>query len=229
MAKLSTLDAILYRPPPPGCVLSLMGRPFSGGTIQDNSPYGNHGTVIGATWVKNECGLWVFDEDGIDDVVTIADNNSLQFTNSFTLSGWYYVDAFGTYNCFMGKFNGWTQGYVFRFTSTQFTFEWNDTVLGAVGIYENVSVSLGEWFLASMVKDEKNIIFYKNGVKASTTATTGGIIVTGDRVFQIGGAIAGFTQTFYNGKFGLPKAINRALSAPEIATIYNRERYLFGV
>lgn len=55
--SLLDIDKLLYDPPEIGCVLALMGRPFGGGTILDNSPYGNNGTIYGATWKRESTGL----------------------------------------------------------------------------------------------------------------------------------------------------------------------------
>ena len=42
----------IFNPPQLGCVLSLTGLPGGGNKTYDRSPYGNIGTIIGATWMS---------------------------------------------------------------------------------------------------------------------------------------------------------------------------------
>lgn len=54
-----------------GCVLYLNGQqdPQSG-VIKDLSGYGNHGTITGATWVRDKYGMWVNYLDGTTNIIT---------------------------------------------------------------------------------------------------------------------------------------------------------------
>ena len=60
----------------------------SGTTASDASGNGNTGTLInGPQWTAGKVGNALY-FDGIDDVITVADSNSLDLSSAFTLSAW---------------------------------------------------------------------------------------------------------------------------------------------
>ena len=63
------IDELIFDPPELGSVLYLTGLPCGGSKIYDRSPYGNHGTITGATWKRLPSGLWYLDLDALDDYV----------------------------------------------------------------------------------------------------------------------------------------------------------------
>jgi len=69
-------------------VLNLTGYPGGGSRLQDRSFYGNHGTIIGATWAKLPSGLWVLSFDGTDDYVQVPHSSSLNIDSAITLEVW---------------------------------------------------------------------------------------------------------------------------------------------
>ena len=86
-------QAIDLSTPPIGCVLDLPGLPGGGNKIYDRSPYGNIGTIIGATWLRTPSGLWVLSFDGSDDYVDCGSGSSLDITGGITVEVWAKCDG----------------------------------------------------------------------------------------------------------------------------------------
>ncbi len=228
MAKLSTLDAILYRPPPPGCVLSLMGRPFSGGTILDNSPYGNHGTIAGATWVRLLSGLWVNQFGPVaDDFVSFGTPTSFSGMSQLTICLWVNPDNVAQSN---NGIIGWEgdSADAFQMMLTGTIGFRTKTTGGTVLLNAITAISKAVWTLLVGVYNGTTMYIYKNAVEDAATAAQTGTIARGAGTSMILGGY--YNNGFYMaGKLALARIFNRALSAFEIATIYNQERSLFGV
>ena len=82
--------SLIFDPPDIGCVLRMSGRPQGGPVIFDDSPYGNHGTIVGATPVRLPSGLWVLNYDG-DDYVDCGAFTQGRFTSeNFSIGLWFY-------------------------------------------------------------------------------------------------------------------------------------------
>jgi YD repeat-containing protein len=63
----------------------------SGSAVADSSGEGNDGTVSGASWTEGRFGA-ALEFDGADDYVEIPDDDSLDLTDSFTVSAWVKLD-----------------------------------------------------------------------------------------------------------------------------------------
>jgi len=59
----------------------------TGSTAKDSSPYGNHGTIYGATRVRGIIGK-ALSFDGEDDYVEVNDSESLDITDEITITLW---------------------------------------------------------------------------------------------------------------------------------------------
>ena len=88
MKTLVSQNSLVFNPPELGCVLFLPGLPWSSSKIHDRSPYGNHGTITGATWKRLPSGLWYLSFDGIDDYVSLGTSASLNLVDDFTMMAW---------------------------------------------------------------------------------------------------------------------------------------------
>lgn len=82
----------LFAPPNSGTVLSLNGLPGGSNKIHDRSPYGNNGTIVGASWVKLPSGLWCLSFDGSDDYVDLGSPLNL-LSDVLTVEAWYRYEA----------------------------------------------------------------------------------------------------------------------------------------
>jgi len=64
----------------------------TGNSATDYSPFGNNGTISGATWVTGRFG-GALNYNGISDWVTINDSDSLDVSTAMTLEAWVYPTA----------------------------------------------------------------------------------------------------------------------------------------
>jgi len=72
----------------PGLVAYWKFDEGNGTTASDSSGNGNTGTLInGPLWTAGKVGNALY-FDGIDDIVTVANSNSLGLSSAFTLSAW---------------------------------------------------------------------------------------------------------------------------------------------
>lgn len=213
-----------------GCVLWLPGQDDAySSTIRDRSGQGNHGTITGATWVKNEQGFWVLSFDGDNDgvVTSVAGATSINpvtfvcwFKQSATIaadsrkgfaavSGW-YIDVRSLYEVRMV-----TSAGTARFRLDDF----------------NLTSLLFQFFAFTYDNATDTFVYYRNGAMGSSTqlgtAPTGDISYSANTYFYMGNnnGLGGF----FPGIVCLPHITNQVLSATEILGIYNQERYLFGV
>jgi hypothetical protein len=84
----------------------------SGTTLYDLSYSGNNGTLTnGPTYNPTKGGTIVF--DGVDDIITVSDSNSLDIANNISVDCWFYPTSYrtDTYSInFLKKYNGTLDG-----------------------------------------------------------------------------------------------------------------------
>ncbi len=78
---------LIFDPPDIGTVLYLPGLPGGGSKIFDRSPYGNNGTIVGATWARNAQGVWELSFGTTDEVETPA--LGLTDADDYTICEWF--------------------------------------------------------------------------------------------------------------------------------------------
>lgn len=200
---------------------------YAGSIIRDVSGYGNNGTIAGATWVRLPSGLWVNSFDGVDDSIRLPGLTSF-FTTEATLIMWMKVAtndyvlgkngfcylstaADGEYPFLDGKY------YINTFRANRIdnvTNSNNRTVWNMQTITTKPGANGWNWYHnLNLVKSDEG----EATVALSTYAGNGSWIGTG----------ATGISRHVDGYIGLIRIFNRALSALEIANIYNQERSLF--
>ena len=236
MKTLVNVDEMVLNPPELGCVLYLPGLPNSGNKICDRSPYGNHGTITGATWVKTEGGLWCLSFDGTDDDVNIGDISRLNFAgdSSFTVMAWVNLDSSkpANYHAIISKFD-WAnaKGWLLEVHNVRgLEFQLNNNAAGA----ETASFltdNMDKWtHVAGIKKSISPLKLVINGTEPTYTAQDNGVDITSPAGLNaMIGDRADVTAHHAKGRIARPKAINSALSILEVTNIYNREKNLFGV
>ena len=105
MRTILDVDELVFNPPELGCVLYLPGPPGGGNKIFDCSPYGNHGTITGATWEKTVGGLGCLSFDGTDDYVDFGDGLDAVLTSSFSVEMWFQVSESKSWAILLTKSN----------------------------------------------------------------------------------------------------------------------------
>ena len=228
MKTLLDREELVFNPPDLGCVLYLPGLPGGGSKIDDRSPYGNQGTITGASWKRLPSGLWCLSFDGQDDYVDCGDQASLDIGSNqdFTIEAWIKTADLGVNSTILSKRAGSGHYYVFRLMdSGKLRFLWDD---GTSGNVDSDSVWDDDaWHLVAIARQGTSVVFYVDGgADGSDTKTIGDL--SNSASFQIG--IYNTGQHPFNGSIALPRFYkNRALSALEIQNHFNQEKHLFGV
>ncbi len=235
--------------PGPGCVLYLPGLPGGGSKIYDRSPYGNVGTITGATWRRLPSGLWYLDFDGTDDYVNCGTHSSLDITDAITIKLWAYIDPAGgmngSYGYLLSKATGGTAdgGYAIFFddrgaalptNAISFFVIASDASVGQVNP-DNTIPSAGWYHIVGThnknLGGTKQVKLFVNAVEKGT-ADFSKAIATNSYSLKIS-AVSWDTSPYYRNEgtayITLVEIYNRDWTALEIQNSFNREKHLFGV
>ena len=218
----------VFRPPNSGEVLFLPGLGVPGTKIFDRSGNGNHGTITGATWVRLPSGLWV-NSLTTNQEIDCGTSTSLQFTTQdFAIEGWIFTTDMYDAQTIVSKGSFNADGYfiqvqpggnLFLATAQAGTTQSNTSQGSQITTYK--------WFHIAVVRSGVNAYFYINGVLKQGDLQNIINPVACTASFKIG--VRTESHQWWIGNMVPPRISNRALSAPEIANIYARERHLFGV
>ena len=89
MKTLADKEDLIFSPPRLGCVLYVPGLPGGASKTYDRTPYGDQGTIAGATWVRLPSGIWCLSFDGQDDYVSCGSVSALDMkSTNFTVLLW---------------------------------------------------------------------------------------------------------------------------------------------
>jgi hypothetical protein len=216
--------------------------PFNG-NANDLSGNGNNGTVNGATLTTDRFGnsAAAYSFDGVNDFISIPDNNSLDFTTTYTISVWVQIPDYSTpqfpngsgatdaVRTILGKprASTWTTGYsinsVREGTSNNFCHGNNDGS-SQLFVLSNSPLLLNVWTNIIAVKTPTSLSLYRNGVLEQTV--NGAMTLTNSsEPLYIGKE---FTNTapidwyrWYKGKADDIGIWNRALTQQEVTNLYN--------
>lgn len=196
--------------------------------LEDESRWGNDGTITGATWTQLPSGLWVLIFDG-DDYITFTSGILDDLTNG-TIEGWFYLTGPGTilsvakdaanHIILDSSVNNVTltaeladaDQFVGSTTDNNMTedawhhFAWTKTGTTHV-IYIDGMANDITW------ADESDLSYYFNDIPAT-------------QLNKIGAA---FYISAYDGYIGKFRIHSRALSAEEVSTKIPAEKHWFGI
>jgi len=199
----------------------------SGSTLFDQSPYGNNGTIYGATFATDKNGNpnSAMSFDGENDYVDIGDSASgnLDFgTGNFTISFWFkgilgdkgIVSKKSTSN---GTDAGWTiyldtPGWHLRTRLAN-----GSNQIAVSGLKTNLNDNI--WHYGTIVKSGDNLLVYTDGLIDNSTTGVSSYNVNNAINFYIGR----IGSTYWNGSIGDVRIYNRALFAIEIQQLYQAE------
>ena len=232
LERVRSPERILFKPPTLGSVLYLPGLPGGGNKIYDRSPYGNIGTITGATWERLPTGLWTLLHDGVDDYTDCGNAASLNNLSALTAIVWVNLTTYGEGDVsrFFSKEVGWyfssNSGGIIDFRVDYATTDFRERVGGGLG--------LGVWLRVGItwngIPTTGNAKIYLNGVNQSSSTLADG---TGARDndsasnLLIGSNAATFASL--KGRTALPLLYNEVKSASQMLNDFNQTRHLFGV
>lgn len=218
----------------PYCILNMPFSEPGGSILIDHSREDNNGDIKGnPVWTDD--GGWCLDFDGTNDYVDVADSESLDLTTVMTISAWIRRDTTGTNDIILAKSAG---------GSANTSYFLNITADNKVDVWLSSSVNnYVIWHSTNTITDTKqhNIIIVFDGSQAiadmidiyidgvsevvanfPTGSFTGTMLDSSENVNI--GCYGDGTGYFFNGIIDEVKIYNRALTAPEIKSIYNKGR-----
>jgi hypothetical protein len=205
--------------PAPGAPVAAYGfdEP-TGTTTTDASGRGNTGTIAGAavrtTATAKYGGAITF--DGVNDMVSMPDANSLDLTNAMTLEAWVRPTALSNYRTVLIKETTGNLVYALYASSTfggsgvQRPSAW----IFADGLGPTTALPVNAWSHIATTYDRANWRFYVNGAQVATRAYTPAIQAS-TGALRIGGN--NIWGEWFAGQIDEVRVYDRALSAAEVA------------
>jgi len=180
------LDEFLYEPPEIGTVLYMTGLPGGGSTIYDRSPYGSHGTIVGATWVR-EGGLWGLSYDGTNDYVE-ATCPQLNFTSEdFSIVARVYLALDAVWRDLLCRGAESATGYQLKsYGGNNFDIFFQTNQPTAQYTYLAAPLVANTWYTVGITRIGAAVKIYINGADATGTTGTHGNPVTNTNSLKIG-------------------------------------------
>ena len=206
----------------------------SGTTLKDLSGNGLNGTMSNITFTDP-----YFTYNGTSSQVNIADNSLLEpGTGDWTMEAWFNTTAFktGGSGIILGKFDpgGGSQDVSYSIRTNNLGAMYSQIGDGS-GSYVNSTTyqtQLNTW--AQVVYVWKNVASnsletYINGSSIGSVSHGLGSILNSTSNLYIGSYNGGEFPQWFNGKIGIVRLYNRALTSAEVLQNYNASRTLYGL
>jgi VCBS repeat-containing protein len=196
----------------------------SGTTVVDSSGNGNNGTFNGANGPTRVTGGRfgkAMQFDGVDDLITVADSNSLDLSSAATMMAWVKVTTQTGWRNILMKQNGGDLAYALYANN-------NGSALGQPNGYVNVggvaqSVAAldgalsGRWMHVAMTYGGGSLKIYLNGVLHRSLAVSGNIAVTSGPLWLGGNQV--WLDEFFSGVMDEVRIMGVTLSESDIRTL----------
>ena len=189
-------------------------------TTQTNKPL-NPRAQDASPLAYNRAALYsgkALDFDGVNDLATITGSNTLSFS-AITLSAYFKFDNLGATQAIFAKRKDvasyWSAGFIMS-SSGELDFRTTTGTTEYKAVYSDFVT--GEYYHVVGINDGLNNYLYVNGQLVDTTAS-GAIDNTTTYNFVLGNNATG--QYYYNGQISNAKIFNTALTAAQIADLYN--------
>jgi hypothetical protein len=206
-------------PPPPtaGLVMALGFNEGAGGTTADLSGNGNQGSLSGPVWVNGRYGK-ALSFDGVNDIVTVNDANSLDVAGPMTLEAWVNPRTLAGWRTVLLKERPSHLAYALygntdtNRPSSEIAADPNVDVRGST------QVPLNAWMHLAATYDGANLRFYQNAVLVGTRQVSRPIAVSALPLRIGGNQIWG---EYFDGLIDEVRVYARALTQSELQTDMN--------
>ena len=156
------------------------------------------------------------DFDGVNDLVSIPDANSLDLTTGMTLEAWVQPDTLTSWREVILKERPGDLTYsLYANTSSNRPQSDVATTGGDKSAGITPQLTTGAWTHLAVTYDGANLRLYKNGALVTTTAAPGALVTSANPLRIGGNTIWG---EYFDGRIDEVRVYNRALSAAEITT-----------
>lgn len=208
--------------------------PGTGTTLTNLSGSAPNGTMSNITYTDP-----YFSFNGTNSQVSVADNSALEpGSGNWTMEAWFNVASVSTSNVILGKFNtgGTSQNvsYSIRTNTSRSLFAQYSN--GAVNTFVNstaYTIDLNKWYQAVYVWTNsggtQTIGTYINGALIGTVNHTFASILNATTPLYFGSYNGGEYPQYLNGKMGIVRLYNSALSDSQVLQNYNANKVLYGL
>jgi hypothetical protein len=208
--------------------------PGSGTVINDLSGNGLNGTMSNITFTSP-----YFSYNGSSSQVSVPDNALLEpESGSWTMESWFYVNSFSSASVVLGKFDdgGLSQdvSYSIRINTSGSIFAQFSN--GAPATFVNstgYTVSLNTWYQVVYVWTNSGIVktleTFINGVSIGTVNHTFTSILNSTNPLYLGSYNGGEFPQWFNGRTGISRLYNTALTSSQVLQNYNANKSKYGL
>jgi len=188
-------------------------------TVIDNSSYGRNGVITGATYNSSGKFGGAYDFDGVNDYVTVGTGSDFNMTGkNFSVSFWVKQSSATSNAVPVGKVTPASEGWMFyQPDAEELSFRVYNFDDDSVSMGE--SLPLNEWTHLVGLSNSTSTCIYKNGVLVDCDSKGVGNYVESGSALKIGRYDD--YGNYFNGSIDEVMIFDRALSASEIASIYN--------
>jgi YD repeat-containing protein len=209
-------------PPAPGGLVAAFGfNEGTGTTVADASGNGNGGTISGATWTLAGKFGAALSYNGVNNMVTVADANSLDLTTGMTLEAWVNPSELGAiWRTAIIKEAGTQLAYALYGHATDTSQPSGHANVGTDTWTRGTGpLPVNSWTHLAVTYDGAALKLYVNGTLASSKPLLGNIL-TSTGALRFGGN--SIWSEWFKGTLDEIRIYNRALAATEIQTDMGR-------
>jgi glucose/arabinose dehydrogenase len=192
----------------------------NGAVLTDWSGQANHGSINGATWTAAGRFGGALTFDGVNDLVTVADANSLDLTAALTIEAWLYPTAAGTTwrTAVMKEIPGELSYALYANNSASRAAGWLRIGATSKNTATAASLPLNTWTHLAITYDGATLRIYRNGVQDSSVAASG-TLTTSANPLRLGGNMV--WGEYFAGRIDDVRIYNQARSAAQIQSDLN--------
>jgi hypothetical protein len=177
------------------------------------NPRGNDQSPLAYNRAKLYSGK-ALDFDGVNDEIT--GSSALNFTTQ-TITGYFYLDTTSGSQFIIDTRDNPNDGMVLWFNSANSKMQY--LINDGTNAVETEAVETGKWYFIAATYDGTTQSIYLNGQLSASRATSQTINVT--TAYRVGARSFTTPLSFWNGKLANIKAFNVALTAAQVADLYN--------
>ena len=194
--------------------------PFNG-NADDESGFGNNGTVSGAVLVPDRHGnpSSAYRFDGVNDYISVPSSSSLNFQNSVSINFWIKVEQFFERESYPLSHGNWENRWKVSLTNKH--IRWTvKTNTGTKDLDSETELDADSLYNVTVLYDGSDYEIYING-ELDAFSTFSGQILTTTIDLMMGQVLPGNNQYNFNGVLDDIRIYNYAISYSDIQSLYD--------
>ena len=216
---LLTVNPVPVCVPPPSELVSW----WPGESDANDIAGGNNGTLSGSVTITNGEVGQAFSFDPASGTLIVPDSPNLRLTNQLTIEAWINTRSIDADRAIVSKVGGadGNNGYQLALSANMLVGQFNSPgqFWPSSRIQCALPIAVGVWNHAAWTYDQSAMKLYWNGIPVATNVIGPKAIATSGSDLRISGDDN--NHVYFDGLIDEPSVYSRALSASEIAVIYN--------